>query len=58
LMRFLEERPKRYALLFEQLASSTRFSDALYREDHERTPFDRLVLYAHALRFGLRASFV
>lgn len=58
LMRFLEERPKRYALLFEQLASSTRFSNALYREDHERTPFDRLVLYAHALRFGLRASFV
>ncbi|MBV8638932.1 MAG: NAD(P)/FAD-dependent oxidoreductase [Candidatus Eremiobacteraeota bacterium] len=58
LMRFLEERPKRYALLFEELASSTRFSNALYREDRERTPFDRLVLYAHALRFGLRASFV
>ncbi|HET9029129.1 MAG TPA: NAD(P)/FAD-dependent oxidoreductase [Candidatus Aquilonibacter sp.] len=55
LMRFLESRPKRYGMLFEQLASSARFSDALYREDHERTPFDRLVLYAHALRFGLRA---
>jgi hypothetical protein len=45
-------------MLFEQLASSTRFSDALYREDHERTAFDRLVLYTHALRFGLRASLV
>lgn len=58
LMRFLEERPKRYSILFNQLASSTRFSNALYREDHERTAFDRLVLYAHALRFGVRASFV
>ena len=56
LMRFLEARPKRYGLLFEALASSTRFSEALYREDHERTAFDRLVLYAHAARFGLRAS--
>lgn len=56
LMRFLEARPKRYGVLFEALSSSTRFSDALYREDHERTLFDRLVLYAHAVRFGLRAS--
>ncbi len=56
LMQFLEERPKRYGMLFDQLASSTRFSNALYREDHERTAFDRLVLYAHALRFGVRAS--
>ncbi len=58
LMRYLEERPKRYGLLFEQLASSRRFSNALHREDHERTAFDRFVLYAHALRFSLRASFV
>ncbi len=58
LMRFLEERPKRYGLLFEQLASSRRFSNALYQEDRERTIFDRAVLYAHALRFGVRASFV
>ncbi len=56
LMRFLEERPKRYGILFDQLASSTRFSNALYREDHERSTFDRLVLYAHALRFCVRAS--
>lgn len=56
LMRFLEARPKRYAMLFEQLASSARFSNALYRENHERSPIDHLVLYAHALRFGVRAS--
>ncbi len=58
LMRFLEARPARYGMLFEQLASSRRFSDALYREQHERTAFDRVLLYAHALRFGVRASFV
>ena len=57
LMRFLEARPARYTMLFEQLATSRRFSDALYREQHERSPFDRLVLYAQALRFGVRASF-
>jgi len=57
LMRFLEERPKRYGILFNELASSARFANALYREDHERSAFDRLVLYAHALRFGVRASF-
>lgn len=57
LMRFLEARPQRYGLLFEQLASSPRFSDALQKEDHERSAFDRLVLYANAAAFGLRAYF-
>ncbi len=55
LMRFLEERPVRYGFLFEQLAASPRFADALQREDHERTPFDRLCLYVQALRFGARS---
>ena len=58
LMRFLEQRPARYGVLFEQLASSRRFSDALQREDRERGPIDKLILYANALQFGLRASFV
>ncbi len=57
LMRYLEARPTRYGLLFDQLAASTRFADALQKEDHERTPFDRIVLLAHALRFATRASF-
>jgi geranylgeranyl diphosphate/geranylgeranyl-bacteriochlorophyllide a reductase len=57
LMRYLEARPARYGLLFDQLAASTRFAGALQKEEHERTPFDRIVLLAHALRFGARASF-
>lgn len=55
LMRFLEDRPQRYGLLFDQLASSPRFAGALQREDHERSPFDRLYLYVQALRFGARS---
>ena len=58
LMRFLEERPARYALLFEQLAASPGFADALQREDHERRMRDRFVLYMQALRFGIRSAFV
>ncbi len=57
LMRFLEDRPARFELLFEQLARSRAFSDALQREEHERTLRDKLVLYANAARFGVRASF-
>jgi geranylgeranyl reductase len=57
LMRFLEERPARYGVLFEALARSRRFADALQREDHERCFADRAVLYMQALRFGARALF-
>ena len=55
LMRYLEERPSRYSLLFEQLAKVPRFADTLQREDHERTMLDRLYLYGQALRFAARA---
>jgi geranylgeranyl reductase len=55
LMRYLELRPSRYALLFEQLAKAPRFADILQREDHERTMLDRLYLYGQALRFAARA---
>jgi geranylgeranyl diphosphate/geranylgeranyl-bacteriochlorophyllide a reductase len=55
LMRYLEKRPGRYALLFEQLSKSPRFADILQREDHERTMLDRTYLYAQALRFALRS---
>ncbi len=57
LMRYLETRPSRYALLFEQLAASPRFADILQREDHERTVTDRLYLYGQALRLAARAHF-
>ncbi|HKU67516.1 MAG TPA: NAD(P)/FAD-dependent oxidoreductase [Candidatus Baltobacteraceae bacterium] len=55
LMRYLERKPSRYALLFDQLAKSPRFADILQREDHERTMLDRLYLYGQALRFAARA---
>jgi flavin-dependent dehydrogenase len=58
LMRYLEARPARYGLLFDQLAGSTQFADALQKEDAQRTPFDRLTLALNALRFATRASFV
>lgn len=57
LMRYLERKPSRYALLFEQLAKAPRFADILQREDHERTMVDRLYLYGQALRFAARAHF-
>ena len=56
LMRYLEKRPARYALLFEQLAKAPRFADILQREDQERTMLDRLYLYGQALRFAARAG--
>jgi flavin-dependent dehydrogenase len=56
LMRYLERRPARYALLFDQLAKSPRFADILQREDHERSMLDRLYLYGQALRFAARAG--
>jgi geranylgeranyl reductase len=55
LMRYLEKRQGRYALLFEQLSKSPRFADILQREDHERSMIDRLYLYGQALRFAARA---
>jgi len=57
LMRFLEKRPSRYGVLFDQLANTPGFADTLQREDHERTTMDRIYLYAQATRFALRAAF-
>ncbi len=56
LMRFLERRPVRYRLLFEQLAGTPRFADVLQKEDCDRTMRDRLYLYGQALRFAMRAT--
>lgn len=58
LMRFLERRPIRYGMLFEQLANTPRFADVLQMEDFERTMGDRVYLYGQALLFALRAAAV
>src|SRR5579862_1501380 len=56
LMRFLERRPVRYGVLFEQLANSPRFADVLQREDWQRSVGDRFYLYLQAMRFAIRAA--
>ncbi|MBV9270295.1 MAG: hypothetical protein JO165_04320, partial [Candidatus Eremiobacteraeota bacterium] len=55
-MRFLEERPKRYGLLFSHLAGDRRFADILQREEHERRTIDRMYLYVKALMFAAQAA--
>jgi geranylgeranyl diphosphate/geranylgeranyl-bacteriochlorophyllide a reductase len=54
LMRYLERRPRRFALLFAQLARTPGLGEVLLKEDCERTMSERLYLYREALRFGLR----
>jgi geranylgeranyl diphosphate/geranylgeranyl-bacteriochlorophyllide a reductase len=54
IMRYLEARPRRFALLFHQLARTPRLTTVLLKEDCERTMSERFYLYQQALRFGLR----
>ncbi|HXM07449.1 MAG TPA: NAD(P)/FAD-dependent oxidoreductase [Candidatus Acidoferrum sp.] len=56
LMRFMENRPARYALLFEQLSRFPRFADALQKDDGVRTLRDKAWLYGQALWFAVRAA--
>jgi hypothetical protein len=55
-MRFMESRPARYALLFEQLARFPKFSDALQKDDAVRTLRDKAWLYGQGLWFAVRAA--
>jgi geranylgeranyl reductase len=54
LMRYLERRPRRFALLFTQLARTPGLAEVLLKEDKERTMSERGFLYWQALRFGAR----
>jgi geranylgeranyl reductase len=54
LMKYLERNPRRFGLLFAQLARTPRLAEVLHMEDYERTMTDRLYLYLQALRFGVR----
>lgn len=56
LMRFLEHRPQRYGVLFEQLARRPQFAIVLQKEDGERTFGERAFLYTQALRFAIRSA--
>jgi flavin-dependent dehydrogenase len=55
LTRYLERRPHRFALLFEQLARTPGLAEVLQKEDCERTMSERLFLYLQAIRFGARS---
>ena len=56
IMRYLEQRPARFAHLFEQLARIPRLAAVLLKEDSERTMSERLYLYSQALYFGFRTA--
>jgi geranylgeranyl reductase len=56
IMQYLERQPRRFAMLFEQLARTPRLSEVLVKEDCERTMSDRLYLYQQVLRFGIRTA--
>jgi len=57
LMHFLEKRPSRFAILFEQLSASPAFAKALLHENHERTVGERFLMGAQALQLFTRAAF-
>jgi digeranylgeranylglycerophospholipid reductase len=54
LMTFLERRPVRFDLLFEQLARYPRFAALLQRERHDFSLAEWLYLYGQAALFSLR----
>jgi geranylgeranyl reductase len=57
LMTFLERRPKRFELLFEQLTRSPRLADLLQRDHDDFSLSEWLYLYTQAAQFGLRTAF-
>lgn len=55
LMTFLERKPVRFDVLFEQLARTPRFADMLQRDRNDFTLAEWFYLYAQAALFSLRA---
>jgi geranylgeranyl reductase len=55
IMHYLEARPRRIGILFQQLAATPRLAEVLLKDDCERTVRDRLFLFGQALRFGARS---
>jgi len=55
LMHFLERKPARFDVLFEQLAGTPRFADLLQHDRNDFTPSQWLYLYGQAAKFSLRA---
>ncbi|GAC1548803.1 MAG: geranylgeranyl diphosphate reductase [Vulcanimicrobiaceae bacterium] len=55
LMTFLERKPVRFDVLFEQLARTPRFADMLQRDRNDFTLGEWMYLYAQAALFSVRA---
>lgn len=55
LMTFLERKPVRFDVLFEQLARTPRFVDMLQRDRHDFSLGEWIYLYSQAALFSLRA---
>lgn len=56
LMHFLERKPERFGVLFEQLASTPGLPEVLHGEKRRRTIGDRVFLYTQMARFLLKAG--
>ncbi|GAC1546714.1 MAG: geranylgeranyl diphosphate reductase [Candidatus Velthaea sp.] len=55
LMHFLERKPARFDVLFEQLAATPKFADLLQHDRNDFTPGQWVYLYSQAAKFSLRA---
>ena len=55
LMTFLERRPARFDVLFEQLEATPKFADLLQHDRNDFTAAQWMYLYAQAAKFSLRA---
>ncbi len=55
LMMFLERKPARFQILFEQFANAPKFVELLQHDRHDFTLRQWLYLYTNAALFGLRA---
>jgi flavin-dependent dehydrogenase len=56
LMTFLERKPARFDVLFEQLARAPRFADMLQRDRNDFSLAEWVYLYAQAALFSVRAA--
>ncbi len=56
LMAFLERKPDRFDVLFEQLERTPRFAKLLQHDRNDFSPLQWMYLYAQAAKFSLRAA--
>jgi flavin-dependent dehydrogenase len=55
LMSFLEKRPARFDVLFDQMAGSKKFSELLQHDKNDFNVLQWMYLYAQVAKFAMRA---